>query len=248
MEIREILYLIFTALILAYPLYEGKLLSERYKRKIRYFVYTPLAFICLLLTIWLVVSASIEIDIFGSRLTEQEHSTKSLVAASLKISSFEIITRYQFVYKKDLKAKIRMQKANPIRAYIVNSKVEKDYVSFVNDVPKVEYPNRKTIDFKFTFAPESPAEVYGRPLGFLEKYDTLYLPWGSFIHYLALLKLGGPTELSSDPILFFQIIINGRVILDQREPIKDLDPDTKVLIFRTEPDLFKDIEMRILNM
>lgn len=248
MKTRDILYLFFTSLILAYPLYAEKLVSETYRAKILYFVYAPLALVCLLIMIWTFVSSNIEISVFGRRLANQEHSTKSLVAASLKISSFEIIARYQFEYKEDLKAKIIMQKANPIRAYIVNTKAEKDYISFTNDVPKLEYPTKKTIDFKFTFTPESPTEVYGRPLEFLEKYDSLYFPWASFIHYLALLKVGGPTELSSDPILSFQVIINGRVILDQGETIKDLDPDSKVLIFRTEPDLFKDIEMRFLNM
>jgi len=247
MKIQNILYILFTALILAYPLYEGKLVHEAYRLKILHYIYAPLALTILLLTIWKLVSSDKESFFFTQRLTKQESKTKALLAGSLKISSFEIRARYKFTYKNDLDAKIIMEKANPIAAYIVNTEIKKDSISFTSDNPKTYYPNKHTIEFKFSFAPENPSDVYGKPLRFLEKFDSLYLPWQSFTHFLALLKLGGPVELSKDPLLDFQVLINGEVVIDQKEIIKDLDPDSVVLIFRTEPKLFKDIEKYFLD-
>ena len=247
MKIQNVLYIFFTALILAYPLYEGKLVHEAYRQKILHYVYAPLALTCLLLTIWALVSSDKESFIFTQRLAKQEGKTKALVAGRLKITSFEIRARYKFIYKNELDAKIMIQKANPITAYIVNTEVKKDSISFTSDNPKIYYPNKHTIEFKFSFAPENPSDVYGKPLRFLEKFDSLYLPWQSFTHFLSLLKLGGQVELSEDPILDFQVLINGEVIIDQKEIIKDLPPDSVVLIFRTKPKLFKDIERYFLD-
>lgn len=247
MKIQNILYILFTALILAYPLYEGKLVHEAYRQKILHYVYAPLALACLLLTIWTIVSSYKESSIFTQRLTKQEGKTKALVAGRLKITSFEIRARYKFIYKNELDAKIMMQKANPTSAYIVNTEFKKDSISFTSDNPKIYYPNKRTIEFKFSFAPDPPSDIYGKPLSFLEKFDSLYLPWQSFTHFLALLELGGPVELSEDPYLYFQVLINGEVIIDQKEIIKDLPPDSVVLIFSTEPKLFKDIERYFLD-
>jgi hypothetical protein len=247
MKSQNILYIFFTALILAYPLYEGKLVHEAYRQRILHYVYAPLALTCLLLTIWTLVSSDKESSLFSQRLIKQEGKTKALVAGSLKISSFEIRARYKFIYKNDLDTKIIMHKANPIAAYIVNTEVKKDSIAFTSDNPKIYYPNKHTVEFKFSFAPENPSDVYGKPLRFLEKFDSLYLPWQSFTHFLALLKLGGPVELSEDPHLDFQVLINGEVVIDQKEIIRDLDPDSVVLIFRTEPKLFKDIEKYFLD-
>jgi len=247
MKIQNILYIIFTALILAYPLYEGKIVQEAYRQKILHYVYGPLALACLLFTIWNIVSSDKDSAVIFQRLTKQEGNTKALVAGRLKITSFEIIARYKFIYKNKLDAKIMMQNANPISAYIVNTRVKKDSISFTSDNPKIYYPNKHTIEFKFTFAPENPSDIYGKPLGFLENFDSLYLPWQSFTHFLALLKLGGPVELSEDPHIDFQVLINGEVIIDRKEIIKDLPPDSVVLIFRTEPKLFQDIEKYFLD-
>ena len=247
MKIQNILYIFFTALILAYPLYERKLVHEAYRQIILYYVYAPLALTCLLLTIWTFVSSDKESSIFTQRLAKQEGKTKALVAGSLKISSFEIRARYKFIYKNELDAKIIMQKANPIKTYIVNTEVKKDSISFTSDNPKIYYPNKHSIEFKFSFAPENPSDVYGKPLRFLEKFDSLYFPWQSFTHFLALLNLGGPVELSEDPLLDFQVLINGEVIIDQKEKISDLPPDSVVLIFKTEPKLFKNIEKYFLD-
>ena len=63
-----------------------------------------------------------------------------------------------------------------------------------------------------------------------------------------MLKVGGKVSPLSEQILFPQLIINGRVYIDQKQAIKDLAPDSKVLIFRTEPELFKDIEKHYLEL
>lgn len=227
MKLQHILYLIFTALILAYPLYEKRLVPDIYRAKILYIFYAPLALVVFVLTAWMIISS---------------------VAESLKISSFEIRARYRFEYKENLNVTIAMMKANPIKAYIVNSKEKTDSLSFTTDNPNMYYPNKHTVEFKFDFTLENPAVLYGKRMGFLEKYDSIYFPWKSFTHYLALLKVGGQPELSSDPILFFQIIINGKVYLDQIENIKDIDPGSTVLIYRPEPEVFKDIEMRFMDL
>jgi len=179
----------------------------------------------LAIIIWTLVSSRAESDKFFQKLTRQENSTKSLIAESLKISSFEIRTRYRYEYKNELGVQIEMKKSNPIKAYIVNNEKEKDSISFINDSPKIYYPNKNTLEFNFNFSLEEPSKVYGKPLKLLEQYDKIYFPWKSFTYFLALLKVGGRSpELASEPILFFQIIINGRVYLEQKEIIKDIEP------------------------
>jgi len=248
MKAQDVLYVIFTTLILAYPLYEKLLIKEEYRTRVLYFGYVPLALACVLLMVWTIISANIESKRVGLRLTGQESSTKSLLAESLKISSIEVRTTYRFEYQSELKATFQMIKANPIKTYLVNSKSEKDSAPLACDNPKVYFPDKHTVEFKFAFQPETSTDLQGRTLGYLEKYDKIYFPWKSFTHYLAMLKVGGPVKQSTDPILDFQILINGRVLIDQREVIKDIDPNSVVLIFKTEPDMFKDIEFRFLDL
>lgn len=248
MKIRDILYLIFTALILSYPLYEKYLIKDIYRSKVLYYVYAPLAAICLALILWITISAYIESSSITRRIKNQEIHTKSLFAENLRVSSIEIRARYKFEYKSELKATFKMEKANPIKTYFVNTNIKKDSVAFACDNPKVYYPNKNTVEFKFVFSPENMAELSGKPMDYLEKFDKIYFPWKSFTHYLALLKLGGAVEQSTDPKLFFQIIINGKVLIDQEEVIKDIDPSSVILIFNTEPELFKDIEKRFLDL
>jgi hypothetical protein len=157
-------------------------------------------------------------------------------------------TTYRFEYKNSLNANFQMIKANPLKTYLVNSKAEKDSVALACDNPKVYFPDKHTVEFKFVFQPDQSTDLQGRPLGYLEKYDKIYFPWKSFIHYLALLTVGGPVIQSTDPILDFEILVNGRVLINQKEVIKDIDPNSIVLIFRTEPDLFKDIEVRFMDL
>jgi hypothetical protein len=248
MKAHDILYVIFTALILGYPLYEKLLIKEEYRTRVLYYGYVPLALACVLLMVWTMISANIESKKASLRLTNQESTTKSLRAESLKISSIEVRTSYSFEYRTELKATFQMGKANPIKTYLVNSKAEKDSVHLACDNPKVYFPDKHTIEFKFSFVPETPVELHGRALSHLEKYDKIYFPWKSFTHYLALLKVGGPIEPSTEPLLAFQVLVNGRVLIDQKETIKNIDPNDVVLIFQTEPDLFKDIETRFLDL
>jgi len=249
MKILDILYLIFTALILSYPLYEKYLIKDIYRTKVLYYVYAPLAAICLALMLWIAISANIESGSLISRLTNQEINIKSLFAENLRISSLEIQTRYKFEHENELiKAAFKMEKSNPIKMYFVNTDIEKDFVAFACDNPKMYCPNKNTVEFKFVFFPVNMAVLSGKPMDYLEKYDKIYFPWKSFTHFLALLKLGGAVEQSTDPKLFFQIIINGKVLIDEEVVIKDLDPSSVILIFNTEPEVFKDIEKRFLDL
>jgi hypothetical protein len=248
MKIRDILYLIFTALILSYPLYEKYLIKDIYRSNALYYIYVPLAVICFVLMLWITISGNIESSSLTHRIKNQEINTRTLFAENLLISSLEIRTRYKFEYQNDLKATIKMEKANPIKMYFVNTDIEKDSLAFVCDNPKIYFPNKNTIEFKFVFFPDDIAALSRKPMNFLEKYNKIYFPWKSFTHYLALLKLGGPIKQSTDPKLFFQIIINGKVLIEQDEVIKNIDPDSVILIFNTEPELFKDIEKRYLDL
>ncbi len=247
MKAHNILSLIFTAFILAYPLYDKLLIKDTYRSTSLYYGYVPLALICLLLMLWTIISSNIESSRFHRKLTSQESRTESLLGESLKISSIEIRTTYRFKYQSELNATFNMQKANPIKSYLVNSEVEKDSLSFTCDNPNVYFPDRNTVEFKFTFIPEDPTDIHGKQLGYLEKYDKVYFPWKSFTHFLALLKLGSSMKTSTEPILIFQILINGRVLIDQIVVIKNIDPSSTVLIF-TAPELFKDIEIRSLDL
>lgn len=238
----------FTTLILAYPLYEKYIIKDIYRSKVLYYVYAPLAVICILLMLWITVSTNIESSNLTHRLSKQEDSTKSLVADNLKISSIEIRVRYKFEYKSELKAKIRMVKANPLKTYFVNTDIEKDFIAFECDNPKVFYPTNNTIEFKFDFSPKNMADLSGKPIDYLEKYDKIYFPWGSFTHYLALLKVGGAVEQLTDPMLIFQITINGKVLIDHEGSIKNLDPGSVIIIFNTEPEIFTDIVNRFLEL
>jgi hypothetical protein len=249
MKAYDILYIIFTALILAYPLYEKLLIKAEYRRRVLYYGYLPLAIVCVCLMGWTIIAANIESRKVSLRLTNQETRTESLRAESLKISSIEILTTYKFEYRNELNTTFKMMKANPIKTYLVNSKAEKDSISLVCENPKVYFPDKHTVEFKFKFTPDSPTGLYGRPLRHLEKYDEIYFPWKSFTHFLALLKVGGGSvEPSTDPLLAFQVLLNGRVLIDQKEAIKNIDPSDVVLIFQTEPDLFNDIETRFLDL
>lgn len=249
MKAHDILYIIFTALILGYPIYEKLLIKDEYRARVLYYGYLPLAIVCVGLMVLTIIAANIESRKVSLRLTNQEGRTESLRAESLKISSIEIQTTYKFEYRNELNATFKMMKANPIKTYFVNSKVEKDSISLVCDDPKVYFPDKHTVEFKFIFTPETPSELYGKPLGHLEKYDKIYFPWKSFTHFLALLKVGGGTiEQSTDPFMAFQMVLNGRVLIDQEEAIKNINPCDVVLIFQTEPELFKDIETRFMDL
>jgi hypothetical protein len=249
MKAHDILYIIFTALILSYPLYEKLLIKDEYRARVLYYGYLPLAIVCVCLMVWTIITANIESRKVRLRLTNQEIRTESLRAESLKISSIEIRTTYKFEYRNELNATFKMMKANPIKTYLVNSKAEKNSIPLVCDDPKVYFPGKHTVEFKFRFTPETPSELYGKSLGFLEKYDKIYFPWKSFTHFLALLKVGGGTiEQSTDPFMAFQVLLNGRVLIAQEEAIKNIDPSDVVLIFQTEPDLFKNIETRFMDL
>jgi hypothetical protein len=248
MKAHDILYVIFTALILGYPLYEKLLIKDKYRTKVLYYGYLPLASVCVLLMVWTIISANIESKKIGLKLTQQENSTTSLKAESLKISSVEVRTTYRFEYRNELNATFQMMKANPIRTYLVNSKAEKDSLHFICDNPKAYFPDKHTVEFKFTFTPETPTELSGKAMSYLEKYDKIYFPWKSFTHYLALLKVAGSIEPSKHPVLAFQVLVNGRVLIDQEEVIKNIDPNDGVLIFQTEPDVFRDIETRFMDL
>jgi hypothetical protein len=235
-------------LILAYPLYEKLIIKDTYRSKVLYYVYAPLSVICVLLLLWITISINIESSKLNQRLSKQEDSTKSLFGDNLKISSIEIRARYIFEYKSELKAKFRMYKANPLKLYFVNTDIKKDSLSFECDNPKVYYPKNNTVEFKFDFSPENMADLSGNSLDYLEKYDKIYFPWKSFTHYLALLKVGGPVEQSTDPMLIFQIIINGKVLIDHEGSINNLDPGSVIVIFNTEPEIFADIINRFLEL
>lgn len=249
MKSHDILYIIFTALILGFPLYEKLLIKEEYRAKVLYYGYLPLAIVCVCLMAWTIITTNIESRKVKLRLTNQEKSTKSLEAESLKISSFEILTSYSFEYKNELKSTFQMTKANPIKTYLVNSKVKKDSIHLVCENPKVYFPGKHAVEFKFRFTPEVPTELYGKPMGQLEVYDKIYFPWKSFTHFLAMLKVGGGSvEPSAEPLMALQVLINGRVLIDHKEPINNLNPDDVIIIFKTEPDLFKDIETRFIEL
>jgi hypothetical protein len=249
MEAIDILYVIFSGFILAFPLYEKMVIKEEIRSKVLYYVYAPLAFVCLILMVWSTISSNIEKRKFVKRLAIQEKSTLSLEEENLKISSFEISTNYQFKYKDKLRFKFSMDKRNPIKTSVVNTDEAHDSITFTCDDPKVFYPDEHTIEFKFYFKPDSPSDIYGKPLSYLSKYDKIYFPWKSFTHYLALTKVGGPIEKSDfPPTLDFKVMINGRVLLDQTEEIKNIDPKSVVLIFPSQSHLFIEIEKWYLDL
>lgn len=249
MKIHDILYLIITALILAYPLYEKKFIKEEYRSKLLYFFYSPLAFCCLILMVWLTISTNIANTNTDNGIRNQEVKSKALIAEKLKISSFEIKTKYTFEYKNSLKAKVYMDKQpRPIKTYLVNSEKQKDSIAFVCNNPHVYYPKDNTVEFNLDFIPENPMELYGKPLYFLSNYEKVYFPWEQVTIYLALFKVGGKVEKAKEPTVSFQIIINGKPYLENTDEIKNLEPGSVILIFQTKPEIFENIEQHFLNL
>lgn len=242
---KNILLLIFTLLIVAYPFLE-KLIGQENRDKVLIYIYAPIGLLYLIITSWVILSSHFETNQLANKMLSQEKITGSLTAVIGKVSSFEIRTRYVFEYEYEVN-RITMDKANPIKAYLVKSQDKSKKIVFSTDNPKIYYPTKNMLEFRFSFTPENPEEIFGKKFSLLENFDLLYLPYQSFTHFLALVSIGKENKLKSIPLVYFQVIINGKVYIDEKQEIKDIEPGSLVLIFQSQPKLFENIENYFLD-
>ena len=247
MKIPSVLYLIFSALILSYPLYEEVIFKEEIREDMLLFVYSPFALICFGLMFYEALSTNKIFKKFNILHGNHTKITDSLISQNLSISKIKIHTKYIFRYKQELTAKIVMQKNNPIRAYFIDTEDKKNHLEFLCDNPQIYYPDKNAIEFSFSFRPSHPSKVYGKQVADLERFDQIYFPWQSFIHFLALLKVGGEVQKDSEPTLNFQIVINDVVYIDHESLIENIPDDSQVIIFNTEPSIFSNIDENYLS-